>query len=369
MDVFLRLRHRAAPASILAVAVLLASSAASAEGSWKAGLARADITPTKPLWLHKYGHPADRWAPDVEDRVMGAVLCTTATATPPAPLEDHGTWPREQAVQRDDAAGLLTLSTPFYEVQHDLRRGGAIARIRYPHGRASNLLVRPLEARIQDGAGGIFSDLNDAAARVTLEKAAREGGPVDVVTVESGLLDAQDRASGVRIRTAFEYRWGFIKARREFRFPAGLTRLKVLCPVSIAVAPNLTDFGWREGTTEKEGAQPFSFGSCRWDRMVDPARKDPLVETPFIPRYVVFADPGVEGLEWFVGSDLSQWDLEVEGKRGQGLCRLAYGREPEGLTLTICPVHRTGDAVAFAGSLAFDFHIGLSILDGRATPP
>ena len=37
---------------------------------------------------------------------------------------------------------------------------------------------------------------------------------------------------------------------------------------------------------------------------------------------MIFADAGVEGLEWFVGSDLSQWDLQLTGRRGEGRCLL-----------------------------------------------
>ena len=51
-------------------------------------------------------------------------------------------WPRDYSVARDEASGRLVLSTPYYEVVHDLKRGGAICAIRYSHGRAENLLVR-----------------------------------------------------------------------------------------------------------------------------------------------------------------------------------------------------------------------------------
>ena len=39
-------------------------------------------------------------------------------------------WPQAYSVQRNQAAGLLTLSTPYYTVQHDMKRGGAISSIR-----------------------------------------------------------------------------------------------------------------------------------------------------------------------------------------------------------------------------------------------
>ncbi len=42
-----------------------------------------------------------------------------------------GCWPQDYTVQRDDSTGLLTLATPYYKVQQNLRKGGAISIIKY----------------------------------------------------------------------------------------------------------------------------------------------------------------------------------------------------------------------------------------------
>ena len=42
-----------------------------------------------------------------------------------------GCWPQEYKVQQDDTSGVLTLSTRYYTVQQDLKRGGAITKIKY----------------------------------------------------------------------------------------------------------------------------------------------------------------------------------------------------------------------------------------------
>src|SRR5208337_3007204 len=129
----------------------------------------------------------------------------SAAAEPPQALSS--TWPQAYSVQRDQAAGLLSLSTPYYTVQHDLKRGGAIASIRLTHGKASNLLVLPFETRVQDVSGKLYSDLAEPAPRVT----TRQDGLTEWVTVESDLRDAQGKPSGVRVKTDYEYRWGYAK--------------------------------------------------------------------------------------------------------------------------------------------------------------
>lgn len=57
---------------------------------------------------------------------------------------------------------------------------------------------------------------------------------------------------------------------------------------------------------------------------------------------MILVDSGVEGIEWFVGSDLSQWELQLAGRRGPGRCRLEPSLDPPGLALSISPLWRDG---------------------------
>ena len=140
-----------------------------------------------------------------------AALPSTATESPQVL---PSTWPQAYSVQRNKAAGLLTLSTPYYTVQHDLKQGGALSSIRLTHGKASNLLVMPFETRVQDAAGNPYSDLAERAPRVM----TCQEGLNELVTVESALRDAQGKQSGVRVKTVYEYRWGYVKIHKELTF-------------------------------------------------------------------------------------------------------------------------------------------------------
>ena len=101
-----------------------------------------------------------------------ALFFTSPFASAESVTDLVSTCPQAYSVQRDKAAGLLTLSTPYYTVQHDLKRGGAIASIRLTHGTATNLLIRPFETRIQAASGVLASDLNEPAPRVTTRREA-----------------------------------------------------------------------------------------------------------------------------------------------------------------------------------------------------
>lgn len=275
------------------------------------------------------------------------------------------TWPQEYSVERDEAAGILALRTRFYTVEHDLKRGGAISRITLRHGRSPNLLVCPIETRVRDENGAELTDLNDSAPKVE----HRRSGLNEIVTVENALVDLDGHASGLCVKSTFEYRWGYVKIHKEFLVPAGGFRLREVCPISTILAPSLTDYGYREGITEEEGAPPFSFGSNRWGKLRPGRASDRPLETRYVPRSMIFVEPGAEGLEWFVGSDLSQWELQLTGRRGQGRCLLQPSQDPPGLALSISPLWTTSGATALTNGWAFDFYIAVPILEGNAHKP
>lgn len=275
------------------------------------------------------------------------------------------TWPQQYTVKLERKAGLLTLSTPYYSVEHDTRRGGAISRIRLVHGREANLLVAPMETRLHSQSGSVFSDLYDRAPRVD----HTEVGLTEIVAVESEFKDDRGLAAkGLKLKNRYEYHWGYIKIRKEFVMAGDPVQVGELCALSAVLSSNLTAFGYREGTTEQEGAPAFSFGSCRWGKLGVGEGETRRVHTVYLPRYLLLADPGVEGLEWFSGSDLYQWDLQLAGKRGKGRFVLESSREPAGLAVSISPfVGQEG--VWLTNSTCFDFYVGIPILEGRAQRP
>lgn len=295
-----------------------------------------------------------------------ATLSTLApglAAAEPVP-KASSTWPQAYSVQEDKGAGTLVLSTPYYTVEHDLKKGGAITRIKLTHGRAANLLVRPIETRLLDASGSVLSDLRDTVPKVTRWRE----GLNEIVTVESALVDQEGHASGVRMKSTFEYRWGYVKVHREFSVPAGGVRVREVCLLSTILAPSLTDYGYREGLTEEERAPAFNFGSNRWGKLRPGQAADKPLQVRYVPRSMIFADPGVEGLEWFVSSDLGQWDLQLTGRRGQGQCLLQPSQDPPGLALSISPLSGT-DAVALTNTFVFDFYLAVPLLEGHAQKP
>jgi hypothetical protein len=295
--------------------------------------------------------------------IMFFLLAVASPAGPPAQKVPR-TWPQAYSVQRDEASGILTLGTPYYTLEQDLKKGGAITRITLTHGKAANLLVRPMETRVRDEGGTVLADLNDPAPTV----AHHRQGLSEIVTVQCALKDQSGGASGLRVKTTLEYRWGYVKIRKELLAPAGFG-VREVCPLSTVLAPSLTDYGYREGITEEEEAPPFSFGSNRWGKLRPDNHSDQALQTRYVPRSMILADPGVEGLEWFVGSDLSQWELQMTGRRGGGQCLLSRHQDPPGVALSISPLWSPDRAVSLPSACLFDFYLAFPLLEGRAHGP
>jgi hypothetical protein len=306
-----------------------------------------------------------------------AVLPSILLSAPQARTKGH--WPQSTAVKRDDAAGTLTLSTLYYAVTHDLKKGGAIVKISYTNGRAANLLVQPIETSVEledkkvtapySGPGSLpaYADLNDAAPAVSHQTS----GESEIVTVRCRLLDKTGRDSGVTTQTTYTYRWGFIKIHKDVLFPETPTRIKTLGVFSTSVHPSLSEYGYRNGVQERVFANLWSWRSeiIQWRKMRAGSQLDNFLQTRHLPRYLVFANPGVEGLEWFMGDDLSQWDYQMTGQPGTSFGQVSSSRNPLGVAVSISPVSLYKGSVAVKGAYAFDYYLGMPILEGHAYNP
>lgn len=315
-----------------------------------------------------------------------AAACGALAASAQPVGERHSWWP--EAIQVERTAAAVIVSTRYYTFEHDLTRGGAIARIRLTHGRAPNLLVRPIETGVQLASppGELaserealtkltFSDLNDHSPAVT------HSGPGDTVTVtvEAALLDPGGKPSGMRTKTTYRYHWGYVRIRKELLAGSEPRRTRHFKILGAVLDPTLSDYGYRPNIREMMDPELFSWRAGqirRWGKIRPGTHLDLPLRTRQIPRYVVFANRGVEGIEWFVSDNLHQWDYQMTGQPGTGYFEAAASTEPLGIAWSIFPVNLStryelpkGGNVALQGAYTFDYYLGVPLLEGHAWNP
>lgn len=294
-------------------------------------------------------------------RILWLAASILAISAPAAGYS--GAWPGEYTVERREAAGTLTLSTPYYTFRHDLKHGAELSLIAYTHGSSPNLLVKPVDASIATAGSGLFSARNDAAPEVAIENR----GKSRVVRVAARLISAEGKDSGIRLLTRYEYRWGYVKIHREFVFGSQPVPLRRVSVFSATIDPSLEQYGYRQAVADQEGVSPSAIGVMQWRKMRAGAFFDPPLETRFVPRYLALVNPGIEGIEWFVSDDLAQWDYQALGKPGAGSCRVFASLNPLGVGVSINALDIRGQVPA-RGTWTFDSYIGVPILEGHANP-
>lgn len=277
-------------------------------------------------------------------------------------MSDAGVCPGELRVQRD--GDQVTVRTPYYEIAHGLEVGGGVCSVRFPQAGVANIVIRPFGFELRlEGEPKIFRP----CGRTTAEVDTVEGGAT--ASFRAALVDEEGRDCGVSLRTVYRHRWGYVRVRQELEFPAGGLRVSALVLQDWALAPDLTHFGVRPGAPAEASSWPRAFGVCQWGRFRPGHAFDSTYESRFVPRYAGFANPGRCGIEWFVGSDLAQWDYQAAGRTGVGSLAICSQPKPAAVIMRVCPVDVSMGGVRMAGRYVFDSVIGVPVLTGRARPP
>lgn len=289
-----------------------------------------------------------------------------------------GTWPEKYDVCRDEAARKLRLKTRFYAIEHDLTKGGAISSIVLPYGTGENMLADPMSCEIVSAGGVAFSDLYDTDPTCTVETA--DG---TVVVVMEGTLCEKPKSGGssdglkrdgdaVKYRTTFDYRWGYIRIRREFLFPETGFSVSQILVHEWKLRRDIGHFGVRAGSPAYD---PTYCGECQWGHFKPGQAYDYPYFSNYVPRHVVFGNPGREGIEWFSSSDLAQWTHDVCGEAGHGGLFICPQSDPKNAVLFQVSALKMPRAdlrlqeAVFNKPLTFDFRIGIPILSGQAPRP
>ncbi|MCY2930984.1 MAG: DUF6259 domain-containing protein, partial [Planctomycetota bacterium] len=276
----------------------------------------------------------------------------------------YGVYPEPHELAEDGEARTIVVRNQYYEIAHSLDHGGAISSIRLLKAGGRNLLSGPCGCEL----GLVGAPKPFSSGRQTSVEVRR--GEEPVLVFQSPMKDADGRDSGAVLKVTYQHRWGHVKIRQELVLPKEGVEANRLLLHSWVLPPELTHFGFRPGAAaEAASYPPWAMGLCQWGRFSPGNGFGCPYESRYVPRYVCFAQPGRQGIEWFVGSELAQWDYQLTGRPGHGNLRIEPRGNPPSVALSVCALELPMGSVKLRGSYAFDSYIGVPIITGRAHQP
>lgn len=230
-------------------------------------------------------------------------------------------------IHRDE--NHINIVSPFWQVTHDLARGGAITDVRITHGSNRNLLTAPVSAAV-DSYSECWEDKPGVVIKATADNVQ--------VTFSGFLKNVEGRHGGIRYEHAYLYT--LYRIRNELRIvPAGSLALHSVTACAIEVAGFLNEYVW--GSTDFAELKP------RYMEQIGPHYEDvwgaldgangALFSEGRRPWQVSLFSRGREGLSWVGDSKQYAWDSPVAG---QSLACYSLTKHRDSATVTLSPIRR-----------------------------
>ncbi len=270
---------------------------------------------------------------------LAALLFPSLLAAAPELPQAPGGGPVRMEVLAGDR---VTVISSYWRAGFDLRNGGVLDSIVFPHGSGKNLLIEPLRT--------YAGDWSDANAPATEFKSSQDG---DVVTLTfSGRMAATGRVAGP---VSFESTWTLspfaVRASHTLTFAEDV-RLSTVGIGSGAVRRDLEEWALRPGpAADSDGRKqaPAAFGRASDASLFIDERHAPV-------SFLLF-HRGVEGLDFLTASDLGAWESALAGRPGLG--RFQVRRTPSRTEITREPLHSIQPVTVRKGAYTFSYYLGL----------
>lgn len=233
------------------------------------------------------------------------------------------------ALSVTEKRGVITIRSPYWQVQHRRKSGGCFSSIRFTHGSGKSLLSSPVTSSIRtnkllglrDPETPIFPSYYehlDSQATMTVEQS-----PSCITVIAEGTYrDDKGANIGVCFRHRYEYRqWGMVSTELEIIPSPGIAGIIDCSAVNMTLRPGLTHAYVRQHPATNPNVDLR--GGFEWHVL----QGKPAFRGRYCPIHIVCFEKGVEGIEMFPPSDLAQWDTGLSPSEGLGLYMVSGGGE------------------------------------------
>ncbi len=250
------------------------------------------------------------------------------------------------AVQLETLPGeRVRVISNYWRLEFDLRNGGALDTIVFPHGSGKNLLVSPLETYVDRFSAG-------RSPKVDLHS-AQEG---DVVTLRfTGRMGAAGREEGaVEFLTTWTLSPFVARADYKLRFLDDMLVSKVGIG-SMALRSDLNEWGVRCGMT----ADPdwMKRGWARFGKINTSG--EVLIAEHHTPAYLLFFDRGKEGFDINMATDVAAWESGLAKRGASGRYEAKVAPDGSSIELAMEPLSVPQPVKVAKGEYTFSYYLGL----------
>ncbi len=251
--------------------------------------------------------------------------------------------PGAEPVTVEEISGdRVKVTSPFWRMEFDLRGGGALDSIVFPHGSGRNVLTAPFRTYV-DG----WSDAEAPAVE------SRSTNEENVARLEfSGHLGAHGRKKGpVAFRTVWIITARTIRADCTLWFESDLAAGRVGVG-STALRGDLDEFGLRVGPGNNPRATSATYGKAS-------SAGSTWIDERHPPMYMVFFRRNVEGFDITTGTDLAIWESGLARKGGAGRFQASVSKDGAAIEVLREPLSSVSPVTVRKGEYTFSYYLGL----------
>lgn len=220
---------------------------------------------------------------------------------------------------------LLILRNDYWEVIHDKEKGGVISSLRFFKGSGKNFLRQPLYAHLARGENHLVVFYKQCFSKDATWQVKKKKSSVEV-KIAGHFYNEKGVSLPVRFEQVYQYQaWGLVKVELEFIIEKKIDKVYELGAANFHLTPKVDTVGYRRSSFSR--AYPPS-PYCKWEEVGFSRSyrdsREPAGEN-YIPTYFCALQKGVEGLEFYRGSNSDSWNAPFSTDEGQSF--FAHERE------------------------------------------
>jgi len=268
----------------------------------------------------------------------------------------------KQKVKREDKKIIIT--NDYYEIIHDLQKGGNIVSIKFRNGTGKNILTAPFSTCLGIRKMGSYKIFSNSMEKNTKLKIFNSDEKKISIMVEGSFYQEKEKLP-VIYKHYYEYHcWGYIKQKIIFKTQRPIPEVGLVGILSIYIRKDINTSAFRfpkelDPTSAKTGSL------STWKELHEGEDKhdyQDAVNLAYIPYYFTFIKRDTEGFDFFLADNVEDWQRQIHKNGGMARFYVSYDRKLDCNHVRVAPYANVYRPVTLSGEYKFEYYIGLPFI-------